>query len=72
MVVYEDLNDGNIKSYSDSGFYIHGGNPEADYIIAVDPADLERKYTETSTRVTTDEVTEADYVKVLKKVGVIS
>ena len=33
------------KSYSDRGMMIHGGDPEADYEEAIDPA--ERTYTET-------------------------
>ena len=36
-----------VRSYSDSGFMIHGGNPEADYSEATDPAELGRTYTET-------------------------
>lgn len=37
-----------VKTYSDAGFYIHGGSPEGDYSEAVDPADLNRTYTETN------------------------
>lgn len=37
-----------IRTYSDSGFYIHGGLPEADYEEACDPVDLNRTYTETN------------------------
>lgn len=36
-----------VRSYSDSGFYIHGGSPEGDYAEAIDPAELGRTYTET-------------------------
>lgn len=36
-----------IRTYSDAGFYIHGGVPEADYSEACDPAELNRTYTET-------------------------
>ena len=36
-----------VRSYSDSGYYIHGGMPEGDYAEAIDPAELGRTYTET-------------------------
>lgn len=36
-----------VRTYSDSGFMIHGGSPEADYSEATDPAELGRTYTET-------------------------
>lgn len=37
-----------IKTYSDSGYLIHGGSPEGDYAEAIDPAELGRTYTETA------------------------
>ena len=37
-----------IKTYSDAGFMIHGGMPEADYTEAVDPAEFSRTYIETN------------------------
>lgn len=36
-----------IRTYSDAGFLIHGGSPEGDYSEAIDPAELNRTYTET-------------------------
>lgn len=36
-----------IRTYDDSGYYIHGGSPEGDYTEACDPAGLGRTYTET-------------------------
>lgn len=36
-----------IRTYSDQGLMIHGGFPEGDYAEAVDPASLNREYTET-------------------------
>lgn len=36
-----------VKTYSDSGYLIHGGSPEGDYAEAIDPAELNRMYTET-------------------------
>ena len=46
MTVQERIGDF-IRTYSDSGMYIHGGSPEADYAEAIDPASLGRTYTET-------------------------
>lgn len=37
-----------IRTYSDAGFMIHGGMPEADYTEAVDPAEFGRTYIETN------------------------
>ena len=36
------------KTYSDSGFMIHGGSPEADYAEAIEPTEFGRTYTETN------------------------
>lgn len=36
-----------VRTYSDRGMMIHGGEPEGDYSEACDPADLNRTYTET-------------------------
>lgn len=36
-----------VRTYSDSGYLIHGGSPEGDYAEALDPADSGRTYTET-------------------------
>lgn len=36
-----------IRSYSDKGVLIHGGEPEGNYSEAMDPAELNRTYTET-------------------------
>ena len=49
MVVYEDLQNGLVKAYSDSGFKIRGGDPEFDYNAAVDNASYGRIYKETDT-----------------------
>lgn len=47
MVVYENISSKLIRAYSDAGYMIHGGDPEADYPEAVDPIDAHRTYTET-------------------------
>ena len=47
MIKTETLENGYIKTYSDAGFYIHGGFPEGDYVQAIDPPEFNRTYTET-------------------------
>lgn len=67
MVVYEDIGNNMIKAYSDSGYLIHGGSPEADYAEAVDPADMHRTYTETNIPIDADdEPTDEEYAQVGK------
>lgn len=53
-----------IRTYSDSGYMIHGGNPEADYSEALDPAELGRTYTETTTPIE-DESTAEELLNIL-------
>lgn len=48
-----------IRTYSDEGYYIHGGEPEGDYTEAYDPAKLGRTYTETDRKIEIQEA-EAD------------
>lgn len=47
MIITEDIGNGLVRTYSDAGFMIHGGYPEADYIEAIDPISTGRTYTET-------------------------
>lgn len=70
MVIYEDLQNGLVKSYSDSGFYIRGGYPEGDYEEAIDPKNLNRKYVETSEKIPQPEATLEDYQEKLRELGV--
>lgn len=53
-----------IRTYSDAGMMIHGGSPEADYSEALDPAELGRTYTETTTPIE-DESTAEDILNIL-------
>lgn len=53
-----------IRTYSDSGYMIHGGSPEADYSEALDPAELGRTYTETTTPIE-DETSAEDILNIL-------
>lgn len=78
MVKYETLANGFVKAYSDAGFYIHGGNPEGDYIEAVDHESVGRIYKETDIKIETNDVsadddaeaTVEDYQNALKYLGV--
>ena len=47
MIIQEILEGNLVRTYSDAGFYIHGGNPEGDYAEAIDPVETNRVYTET-------------------------
>lgn len=79
MVKYETLDNGFVKAYSDAGYYIHGGNPEGDYVVAVDPESVGRIYKETDIKIETNdetatdgdtEATIEDYQNALKSLGV--
>lgn len=54
MIVQEIIGDG-VRTYSDVGFYIHGGFPEGDYEEAYDPIDAGRVYTETDIPIERDD-----------------
>lgn len=69
-VVYENLEGGLVKAYSDVGVYIRGGMPEAAYAEAVDPQGLNRKYVETETKIPEKQATIEDYQAKLKELGV--
>lgn len=65
MIIYEELEGNLIRAYSNIGMMIHGGNPEADYAEAVDPADMHRTYTETDIPIDADEEpTDEEYAQV--------
>jgi hypothetical protein len=79
MVKYETLANGFVKAYSDAWFYIHGGNPEGDYVAAVDHESAGRIYKETDIKIETNdetapdgdaEATVEDYQTALKSLGV--
>ena len=56
MIVKENIEIGGknfVKQYSDGGFYIERDG--AKYSEAIDPADIERTYTETDEPIETDE-----------------
>ncbi len=47
MIVQEQYLEVFVRTYSDSGFYISGGNPEGLYVDAIDPISEQREYIET-------------------------
>ena len=55
MVVYEDLENGLVKAYSDQKMMIHGGSPEGLYSEAIDPKSTSRTYEETDIPIQEDE-----------------
>ena len=50
MIVQERKGD-LIHTYSDKGVYVHGGYPEADYAVAIDPMSAGREYVETGRKI---------------------
>ena len=54
-----------IRTYSDSGMKIHGGNPVSDYDEAVDLAELGLVYTETDSPIDSSEATAEEIVSIL-------
>ena len=62
-----------IHTFSDAGFYIHGGEPEADYIDAIDPVDAGRTYVETDIPIPVEDedATVEDYEEALHELGVV-
>lgn len=72
MVVYENIENGLVRAYSDKGVKIHGGFPEDDYVEAVDPKNKNRKYVETDIKIVVEkpEATIEDYQAKLEELGV--
>lgn len=70
MIVYENLRNDLVKSYSDAGFFIRGGFPESDYEEAIDPKSSNRKYVETDKKIPKPEATIEDYQAKLRELGV--
>ena len=73
MIVTEDLENGMIKTYSNTGHKIRGGSPEGIYDCAIDAKPENRTYTETDELADVAEVEEAtveDYKVALAEFGV--
>jgi hypothetical protein len=58
-----------IRRYSDRQVYIHGGNPEADYDVAVDLADAVVTYVETNRPIDNEEITDAEALAIITGQG---
>ncbi len=65
MIVQEILNDTLVRTYSDKDVYIHGGDPERDWIDAIDLIENNMEYTETNTPIPSWP-TNDDYIKIGK------
>ena len=55
MIVQETIDDKFVKTYSDMGMMIQGGNPFGLYPEAIDPIGVDREYVETDIPIPTDE-----------------
>lgn len=47
MIIKTDLGNGYVEIKSDKNVYIHGGFPEADYAVVIEPKTVDREYVET-------------------------
>lgn len=47
MIIKTDLGNGYVELKSDKKVYIHGGFPEADYAVVIEPKTVDREYVET-------------------------
>lgn len=55
MIIYEDLENGLVKAYSDQKMMIRGGSPKGLYSEAIDPKSTSRTYEETDIPIQEDE-----------------
>lgn len=55
MIIYEDLENGLVKAYSDQKMMIRGGSPKGLYSGAIDPKSTSRTYEETDIPIPEDE-----------------
>ena len=53
------------KTYSDRGMMIRGGFPEADYAESIDPAELNRVFTETDIPIPSEELTDTEALNII-------
>lgn len=61
MIKTEIIDNKYIKTWSDQGFYIFGGNPVGIYAEATDPIDSGRTYIETYEPI--EDISEEDYAE---------
>lgn len=58
-----------VRTFSDSGRYVIGGNPQGEYAEAVDPAEFGRTFVE-GDLIPDEEAVEKDYQEALEQMGV--
>lgn len=63
-IVQEKLENGFVRTYSDAGFYIYGGEPEGLYEDAVDHESLLHEYIESDQKIS--EPTDEEYIEAAK------
>ena len=64
MIIQERKGD-LIHTYSDMGVYVHGGFPEADYAIAIDPVSAGREYVETDRPIESEEIDAEEALRII-------
>lgn len=76
-IVHEDLGNGFVRTYSNSGFKVHGGIPEGDYDVIYHPEGQTCTYVETNipavvdpTRVPTNDLSRVKLYREFKKLGI--
>lgn len=65
-IIQEIINETLVRTYSDKGVYIHGGDPEQDWVDAIDLIENHMEYTETDVPILPQEITEEEYAEVGK------
>lgn len=66
MIIQEIIDDMVIRTYSDKGVYIYGGNPKGNWADAIDLIENHMEYTETDIPIPPQEMTEEEYAEVGK------
>ena len=63
MIVQEQINETLVRTYSNMGMYIQGGNPEGLYVDAIDLISEHKTYVETGIPI---EATDEEYIESAK------
>lgn len=76
-IVHEDLGNGFVRTYSNSGFKVHGGIPEGDYDVIYHPEGQTCTYVETNipavvdpTRVPTNDLSKVKLYRKFRELGI--
>ena len=65
MIRQEQLDETLVRTYSDRGVYIFGGEPEGNYDEAIDPIGVIREYIETDIPIESVEIEDSDALHIL-------